>query len=168
MMMYFLSKNGINKRVIDNSTALANDNFNRIILILLLLSINFDSFVSAADTSCVEDLMSLIDSFSSNKTSTDNILRIQETFYPQNKAAAHYVIVGYCFQEPCNKTNNADYIYIWTDNAIFFVVDYYLFSTLTFFLADLGDIGEVFFVIPEPCNNNTEDLLLALTSQVEL
>ena len=140
----------------------------RMILILLLLSINFDDFVSATDTSCVEDLMSLIDAFSSNKTSTDNILRIQETFYPQNKAAAHYVIVCYCYQEPCNKTS-ADYIYIWTDNAIFFVVDYYLFKALTFELADLGDIREVFFVIPEPCNNNnTEDLLLALTSQVEL
>ena len=138
---------------------------NRIILILFLLSINFDAFVSAADTSCVEDLMSLIDAFSSNKTSTDNILRIQETFYPQNKAAAHYVIVYYCYQEPCNKTN-ADYIYIWTDNAIFFVVDYYLFSALTLFLADLGNIREVSFVVPEPCNNNTENLLLALTSQV--
>ena len=139
----------------------------RIILILLLLSINFDNFVSAADTSCVEDLPSLRAAFSSNETSTDNILRIHETFYPQNKAAAHYVIVSYYYQKPCNKTS-AGYIYIWADNAIFFVVDYYLFRALTFELTDLGDIREVFFVIPEPCNNNTKDLLLALTSQVEL
>ena len=61
---------------------------------------------------------------------------------------------------------NINYTYVWSDNPIFFVVDYYLFSSLTFFLADLGDIGNVSFVVPEPCNNNTNDLLLALTTQV--
>ena len=116
--------------------------------------------------SCVVDLPSLIAAFSSNETSTDNILRIQETFYPHNKPSPHYVTVYYCFEEPCNETT-VDYTYIWADNPIFFVVDYYLFSTLTFELADLGGIREVSFVVPEPCNNNTnKNLLLALTLQV--
>ena len=143
----------------------------RIILILFVLSINFHAFVSesAANMSCAKDLPSFISAFSSNKTSTDNILRIKETFYPQDKAAPHYVKVYYCLQETSNNcTNNtADYIYIWADNAIFFVVDYHLFKALTFELAELGDIGEVYFVVPDPCNNNdTDSLLLVLTSQV--
>ena len=140
----------------------------RFTLILFVFSIN--CYVSVSESgavmSCVEDLPSLIAAFSSNKTSTDNILRIQETFYPQDKAAPHYVKVYYCYQEPCNETN-PDYTYIWTDNPIFFVVDYHLFRALTFELADLGDIGNVSFVVPEPCNNNdTEELLLVLTKQV--
>ena len=141
----------------------------KIISILFILSINFHAFLSesAANTSCAKDLPSFIDAFSSNKTSTDNILRIKETFFPQHKADPHYVFVYYCYQEPCSNETNADYTYIWADNAIFFVVDYYLFSALTFFLADLGDIGKVYFVIHEPCNSNdTESLLLVLTSQV--
>ena len=139
----------------------------RIILILLVLSI-INGFVleSAADTSCVQDLPSLIAGFSSNETSTDNILRIQETFYPQNKPVPHYVTVYYCFEEPCDETT-VDYTYVWADNPIFFVVDYYLFRALTFELADLGDIQEVYFVVPEPCDNNTnKELLLTLTAQV--
>ena len=134
----------------------------RIIFILFVFLINFNASVSQ---SCVVDLPSLIAAFSSNETSTDNILRIQETFYPHNKPSPHYVTVYYCFEEPCDETT-VDYTYVWADNPIFFVVDYYLFSTLTFELADLGGIREVSFVVPEPCNNNTENLLLALTLQV--
>ena len=140
----------------------------RIILILLVLSI-INGFVSefATDTSCVENLPSFIAAFSSNETSTDNILRIQETFYPQNKPAPHFVLVHYCYEEPCNNNNTANYTYIWTDNPIFFVVDYHLLNALTFKLAGLGDIGEQSFVVPVPCDNNTnKELLLALTSQV--
>lgn len=140
----------------------------RIILILFVSSINFNTFVSADDTSCVVDLPSLIDAFRSNETSTDNVLKIQQTFYPQDKPAPHYVIVHYCYDEPCNKNNNtANYTYVWTDNPIFFVVDYYLLGALTFELAGLGDIGEQYFVVPVTCDNNTnKELLLALTSQV--
>ena len=141
----------------------------KIISILFILSINFHAFVSesAANTSCAKDLPSFVAAFSSNKTSTDNILRIKETFFPQDKATPHYVLVYYCYQEPCSNETNIDYTYIWADNAIFFVVDYYLFKALTFELAELGDIGKVYFVIPEPCNSNdTESLLLVLTSQV--
>ena len=134
----------------------------RIIFILFVFMINFNASVSQ---SCVVDLPSLIAAFSSNETSTDNILRIQETFYPHNKPSPHYVTVYYCFEEPCDETT-VDYTYVWADNPIFFVVDYYLFSTLTFELADLGGVREVSFVVPEPCNNNTENLLLALTLQV--
>ena len=134
----------------------------RIIFILFVFLINFNASVSQ---SCVVDLPSLIAAFSSNETSTDNILRIQETFYPHNKPSPHYVTVYYCFEEPCDETT-VDYTYVWADNPIFFVVDYYLFSTLTFELADLGGVREVSFVVPEPCNNNTENLLLALTLQV--
>ena len=135
----------------------------RIILILFVLLINFNLSVSE---SCVEDLQSLIAAFSSNETSTDNILRIQETFYPDYKPAPHYVTVYYCFEEPCNKTI-VDYTYIWAENPILFVVDYYLFSSLTFKLADLGGIAEQSFIVPVPCNNNTnKNLLLALTLQV--
>ena len=140
----------------------------RIILTLFVFSINFNTFVSADDTSCVVDLTSLIAGFRSNKTSTDNILKIRQTFYPQHKPTPHYVIVHYCYEEPCNTNNNtANYTYVWTDNPIFFVVDYYLLSALTFELAGLGDIDEQYFVTPVPCNNNTnKELLLALTSQV--
>ena len=142
----------------------------KITLILFVFSINFNASASesGAVMSCVEDLPSLIAAFSSNKTETDNILRIENTFYPQNTTAPHYVKVHYCYKAPCH-WNNINYTYVWTDNPIFFVVDYYLFSTLTFFLADLGDIGNVSFVVPEPCNNinnDTEDLLYALTTQV--
>ena len=135
----------------------------RIIFILFVFLINFNASVSE---SCVVDLPSLIAAFSSNETSTDNILRIQETFYPHNKPSPHYVTVYYCFEEPCDETT-VNYTYVWASNPIFFVVDYYLFSTLTFELANLGGIREVSFVIPEPCNNNTDkNLLLALTLQV--
>ena len=140
----------------------------RIVAILLVFLINFHPSVSesGAVMSCVEDLPSLIAAFSSNETETDNILRIENTFNPQDKTAPHYVIIHYCYQKPCH-WNNRNYTYVWADNPIFFVVDYYLFSTLTFFLADLGDIGNVSFVVPEPCNSdNTEDLLLTLTTQV--
>ena len=68
----------------------------RIIFILFVFLINFNASVSE---SCVQDLPSLIDAFSSNENVTDNILRIQETFYPQNKQAPHYVTVYYCFEE---------------------------------------------------------------------
>ena len=133
--------------------------------IFFVLLINFHAFVSESDE-CVEDLPSLIAAFSSNKTETDNVLRIENTFYPQNKTALHYVIVCYCYQKPCH-WNNTNYTYVWADNPILFVVDYYLSSTLTFFLADLGDIDNVSFVVSEPCNNkDTEDLLFALTTQV--
>ena len=139
----------------------------RIILILFVFSINLNTFVSGDDTSCVVDLPSLIAAFGSNETSTDNILKIHLTFYPQNKPAPHYVLVHYCYEQPCNNDNTANYSYIWTDNPIFFVVEYYLFKALTFGLADLGDIDEQSFVAPVPCNNNTnKELLLALTSQV--
>ena len=139
----------------------------RIILILFVFSINFNTFVFADDTSCVVDLPSFIAAFRSNETSTDNILKIQQTFYPQNKPTPHFVVVHYCYEEPCNNSDTANYTYVWTDNPIFFVVDYYLFSSLTFKLAGLGDIGEQSFVVPVPCDNNTnKELLLALTSQV--
>ena len=135
----------------------------RIIFILFVLLIHFNASVSE---SCVEDLPSLIAAFKSNETGTDNMLRIRDTFYPHNKSASHYVTVYYCFEEPCDKTI-VNYTYVWADNLIFFVVDYYLFSSLTFQLADLGEILEVSFVVPVPCNNNTnKDLLLALTKQV--
>ena len=135
----------------------------RIIFILFVFLINFSAFVSE---SCVQDLPSLIAAFSSNETTTDNILRIQETFYPQNKPAPHYVTVYYCFEEPCDETT-INYTYIWAENPIFFIVDYYLFSSLTFKLADLGGIAEQSFIVPVPCNNNTnKNLLLALTLQV--
>ena len=138
----------------------------RIIASLFVLMINVSVFVSIADTSCVEDLMSLIDVFKTNKTSTDNVLHIRQTFYPQDKPAPHYVIVHYCYEEPCNNNNTANYTYIWTDNPIFFVVDYHLFNALTFELADLGNIGELNLVVPQFCNNNEMELLQALTSQV--
>ena len=138
----------------------------RIIANLFVLMINVSVFVSIADTSCVEDLMSLIDVFKTNKTSTDNVLHIRQTFYPQDKPAPHYMIVHYCYEEPCNNNNTANYTYIWTDNPIFFVVDYHLFNALTFELADLGDIGELNLVVPQFCNNNEMELLQALTSQV--
>ena len=138
----------------------------RIIASWLVLMINVSVFVSIADTSCVEDLMSLIDVFKTNKTSTDNVLHIRQTFYPQDKPAPHYVIVHYCYEEPCNNNNTANYTYIWTDNPIFFVVDYHLFNALTFELADLGNIGELNLVVPQFCNNNEMELLQALTSQV--
>ena len=138
-----------------------------IILILFVFSINFNTFLSADDTSCVADLASFIAAFRSNETSTDNILKIHQTFYPPNKPSPHYVIVHYCYEGPCNNNDTANYTYIWTDNPIFFVVDYYLLSALTFTLAGLGDIGEQSFVVPVPCDNNTnKELLLALTSQV--
>ena len=140
----------------------------RIIVMLLVLVINVSVFVSFADTSCVEDLMSLIDVFKTNKTSTDNVLHIRQTFYPQNKTTPHYVIVHYCYEEPCNNDDTANYTYIWTDNPIFFVIDYHFFNALTFELADLGDIGELSLVIPQFCNNNEKELLQALTSQVTL
>ena len=137
----------------------------RIISILFVLSINFHAFVSGADE-CVEDLKSFIAAFTSNETETDNILTIKETFYPQNDTSSpHYAFVYYCYQEPCDKENK-NYTYIWSDSRIFFVVDYYLFSSLTFELADLGNVGTVSFVVPVPCDNNTEDLLLVLTAQV--
>ena len=139
----------------------------RIILILLVFSINFNTFVSDDDTSCVVDLPSLIAAFRSNETSTDNVLKIRQTFYPQDKPAPHYVIVHYCYQEPCNNNDNVNYSYIWTDNPIFFVVGYYLLSALTFELAGLGDIGEQYFITPVTCDNNTnKELLLALTAEV--
>ena len=139
----------------------------RIIASLLVLMINVSVFVAIADTSCVEDLKSLIDVFKTNKTSTDNVLHIRQTFYPQKNTAPHYVIVHYCFEEPCNSDNNiANYTYIWTDNPIFFVVDYHLFNALTFELANLGDIGELNLVVPQFCKNNENELLQALTSQV--
>ena len=144
----------------------------RILKIFFVLLINFNTFVSDDDTSCVPDLKSLIDDFKTTKTSTDNLLRIQDTFYPQNnEKTPHYVNVSYCYQEPCNSSRpeNVNYTYIWADNRIFFVVDYHLFRALTFELADLGNFGEVYFVVPQPCDNNTEDirdLLLTLTSQV--
>ena len=53
----------------------------RFISILFILSINFHAFVSESDE-CVDDITSFIAAFSSNKTETDNILRIEETFYP--------------------------------------------------------------------------------------
>ena len=141
----------------------------RNISILFVLLINFNAFASepADNTSCAVDLPSFIAAFRSNETSTDNVLKIQQTFYPHDKAAPHYVYVYYYYQEPGNNSDTANYTYIWTDNPIFFVVGYYLFKALTFELADLGDIGEQYFVIPQSCNNtNTEDLLLALTRQV--
>ena len=138
----------------------------RIIASLFVLMINVSVFAAIADTSCVEDLMSLIDVFKTNKTSTDNVLHIRQTFYPQKNTAPHYVIVHYCYEEPCNNNNTANYTYIWTDNPIFFVVDYYLFNALTFELADLGNIGELNLVVPQFCNNNEMELLQALTSQV--
>ena len=138
----------------------------RIIVNLFVLMINVSVFAAIADTSCVEDLMSLIDVFKTNKTSTDNVLHIRQTFYPQDKPAPHYMIVHYCYEEPCNNNNTANYTYIWTDNPIFFVVDYHLFNALTFELADLGDIGELNLVVPQFCNNNEMELLQALTSQV--
>ena len=142
----------------------------RIFIILFVLSINFNTFVSDNDTSCVPDLKTLIEDFETTKTSTDNLLRIHDTFYPQNNTKPpHYVKVYYCYSGPCDSSNseNIDYTYVWTDNPIFFVVDYHLFGTLTFELADLGDFREVYFVVPEPCDNNTnKNLLLALTSKV--
>ena len=138
----------------------------RIIASLFVLMINVSVFAAIADTSCVEDLMSLIDVFKTNKTSTDNVLHIRQTFYPQDKPAPHYVIVYYCYEEPCNNNNTANYTYIWTDNPIFFVVNYHLFNALTFELADLGNIGELNLVIPQFCNNNEMELLQVLTSQV--
>ena len=148
----------------------------RIISILLLLSIKASPSDSAANTSCVVDLPSFIAAFRSNITSTSNILKIRQTFYPQDKPAPHVVVVHYCYEELRNNNNDTDtnndtaiYSYVWTDNPIFFVVDYYLFTALTFELAGLGDIGEQFFVIPQSCNDtNTEELLLAVTIQVTL
>ena len=141
----------------------------RIFLILFVLSINFNTFVSD-NTSCVQDLKTLIDDFETTKTSTDNLLRIHDVFYPPNNTKSpHYVKVYYCYNGPCDssKPENIKYTYDWTDNPIFFVLDYHLFSSLTFELADLGDFKEVYFVVPVPCDNNTnKNLLLALTSKV--
>ena len=60
----------------------------RVILIFVcILSIYFNTFVSTADT-CVEDLESLKADFYKK----ENLLKIQETFYPQNnKLAPHYM-----------------------------------------------------------------------------
>ena len=139
----------------------------RVILILFVFSINFNTFVSDDDTPCVVDLPSLIAAFRSNETSTDNILKIRQTFYPQKKPAPHFVLVYYCYEEPCKDSNTANYTYVWTDNPIFFVVDYHVLNALTFKLAGLGDIGEQYFVTPVPCDNNTnKELLLDLTAQV--
>ena len=139
----------------------------RVILILVcILSIHFNTFVSNADT-CVEDLESLKDHFQTN----ENIVKIQETFYPQdNKLTPRYVVFHYCYKEPCNNSN-AEYDYFWPDNPIFMFLDYYLFRALIFELADLGDTCEQYFVIPQFCNNtklNKEELLLSLTKQVTL
>ena len=76
----------------------------------------------------------------------------------------------YCYEEQSNNSN-AEYDYFWPDNPIFMFLDYYLFRALIFELADLGDICEQYFVVPQFCNNtklNTEELLLALTKQVTL
>ena len=110
----------------------------RIILIFVcILSIYFNLFVSAADE-CVKDLESLIAHFKTK----DNILKIKETFYPQNsKLAPCYVIVNYCYEEPCNNSNAKD-VYFWTDNPFSMVLGYHLFRALIFEFGDLGDICE--------------------------
>ena len=131
----------------------------RIILIFVsILTIYFNAFVSNADA-CVENLQSLMAVFNTS----NNILKIQETFYPQNtKPAPHYVLVCYCYEEPCDVTN-VKHAFYWADNPIYNVVDYYLFKALTFELLDLGDIRGVFFVVPQPCD---KELLLDLTKKV--
>ena len=138
-----------------------------IILFALLINVNV-VVISVADTSCVDDLLTLIDAFKNKTSNTDYVLQIRQTFYPQNKTAPHYVIVHYCYEEPCNNNDTTNYTYIWTDNPIFFVIDYHFFNVLTFELADLGDIGELNLVVPQFCNNNEKELLQALTSQVTL
>ena len=96
---------------------------NRIILILVcILSIYLNTFVSTADT-CVKNLESLKADFYTK----DSILK---TFFPQNdKLAPRYVIFHYCYKEPCNNSN-AEYDYFWPNNPIFMVLDYYLFRAL--------------------------------------
>ena len=137
-----------------------------ILIFVCILSIYFNTFVSSADT-CVEDLESLKTDFYTN----DNLLKIQETFYPQNnKLTPRYVIFHYCHEKPCTNSN-AEYEYFWPDNPIFMVLDFYLFRALIFELADLGDICEQYFVVPQFCNKtkpSTEELLLALTKKVTL
>ena len=137
----------------------------RIILIFAcILSIYFNLFVSTADA-CIKDLESLTTHFKTK----DNILKIQETFYPQNsKLAPRYVTVHYCYEKPCNNSTAKD-VYFWTDNTFFMVLGYYLFRAVTFEFADLGDICEQYFVVPQFCNTTklkTEELLLALTKEV--
>ena len=140
-----------------------------IFFLVLNFLANISIFSAANDNFCVEDINSLINVFGSNETSTDNILRIQKTFYKDK--SPHYVTVHYCYEEPCSTGSDAKFTYIWTDNLIFFVINYHLFRALTFELADLGEAETQFFIVPEFCNksmdiNNIEEPYRILTVQV--
>ena len=139
---------------------------NRIILIFVcMLSICFNTFVSTADE-CVEDLKSLVTKFNTS----DNIQKIQKTFYPyKKKPAPHYVYINYCYDEPCN-VSTAKYNYYWSDINIFDVLGYHQFIALTFDLEDIRYENPVqSFIIPQICNDtNLRELLGSLTLQVTL
>ena len=139
---------------------------NRIILIFVcMLSICFNTFVSTADE-CVKDLKSLVTKFNTS----DNIQKIQKTFYPyKNKPAPHCVYINYCYDEPCN-VNTANYLYYWADNNIFNVLGYHQFVALTFELEDMrNEIAVQPFIIPQICDDtNPHELLQSLTIQVTL
>ena len=139
------------------------------ISVFVLLLLTYTSFVSAEDANdCVENIKSLTEEFA-NENKTDNILRIQKTFYKGK--VPHYVTVYYCHKEPCNSESDAKFKYIWTDDLLFFAINYHLFRALTFQLADLGDARTQFFIVPEICNENinvsyVEELYQTLTAQV--